>query len=181
MDLYLELNDESVVEADNVSETLTAEFADLLTTLSGLKNVVGSLSTRLKVLQKKYDKELRTALKKKKRRVANPNRKPSGFVKPTLITDTLALFLDKQSKATDPSGAGVPAGTLMARTEVTREINKYIRSNNLQDPQNGRIIRPDPALRSLLNVPVSEELTYFNLQRYMSPHFVKTGPVVASA
>ena len=86
---------------------------------------------------------------------------PSGFVKPTLISDELAKFLSK------------PSGTEMARTEVTREINTYIRSHNLQDPKNGRRILADKALRKLLKLTKEDELTYFNLQRYMSPHFAK--------
>ena len=157
-------------EPVSVSETLQSEFNELVTTLNGLKTVVSSLSTRLRTLQKKYDRELRTALKSgKKRRAqsANPNRKPSGFVKPTLITDELATFLNRES------------GAMMARTEVTREINKYIRENKLQDPNNGRVIHPDDALRSLLNVKKNEELTYFNLQKYMSPHFKKSAPSTA--
>jgi upstream activation factor subunit UAF30 len=88
-------------------------------------------------------------------------------VKPTLISAELASFLGKT------------AGTEMARTEVTREINAYIRDHQLQDKANGRIINADTKLSSLLKIPAGEELTYFNLQRYMSPHFTKS--VVASA
>jgi chromatin remodeling complex protein RSC6 len=61
----------------------------------------------------------------------------------------------------------------MARTDVTREINKYIRTNNLQDKENGRKINPDKKLTSLLKLKKGDELTYFNLQRYMSPHFAR--------
>ena len=94
-------------------------------------------------------------------------RAPSGFVKPAPISDELAGFL------------GIPTGSEMARTEVTREINTYIRSHKLQDPNNGRIINADSKLRKLLNLKKEDELTYFNLQRYMSPHFAKKGhPVV---
>ena len=67
----------------------------------------------------------------------------------------------------------------MARTEVTREINGYIRTNNLQDKTNGRKINPDKSLAALLKIGSGEELTYFNLQRYMSPHFAKATPAVA--
>ena len=97
-----------------------------------------------------------------KRSRARGQRAPSGFVKPTLVTNDLADFLGK------------PHGTEMARTEVTREINKYIRANSLQDTQNGRKINPDDKLAKLLNLKKSDELTYFNLQRYMSPHFPKS-------
>ena len=66
----------------------------------------------------------------------------------------------------------------MARTEVTREINGYIRAHDLQDKQNGRKINPDSQLATLLKISDGEELTYFNLQRYMSPHFAKAAPKV---
>ena len=61
----------------------------------------------------------------------------------------------------------------MARTDVTKEINAYIRAHKLQDPENGRKINPDKKLAALLRIGKSDELTYFNLQRYMSPHFIK--------
>jgi upstream activation factor subunit UAF30 len=61
----------------------------------------------------------------------------------------------------------------MARTDVTREINAYIRANKLQDQDNGRKIIPDTKLAALLKLKKSDELTYFNLQKYMSPHFAK--------
>ena len=77
-----------------------------------------------------------------------------------------------------------PCGTEMARTDVTREINKYIRANNLQDKSNGRKINPDKPLTQLLKVSDNVELTYFNLQKYMGPHFpkaTKAEPPVATA
>ena len=71
----------------------------------------------------------------------------------------------------------------MARTEVTRELNAYIREHNLQDKSNGRKINADASLRDLLQLSDKDELTYFNLQKYMSPHFAKaeTASVSASA
>jgi len=88
-------------------------------------------------------------------------RVPSGFVKPSSISHELAVFLGK------------PAGTKMARTDVSKEINTYIRVHGLQDPFNGRKINPDEKLRKLLGVSPNDELTYFNLQKYMSRHFYK--------
>ena len=85
----------------------------------------------------------------------------SGFLKPTLISDELAIFLGK------------PIGTEMARTVVSKEINTYITVNGLQDPRNGRKINPDEKLRKLLALTEGDELTYFNLQKFMKPHFIK--------
>jgi chromatin remodeling complex protein RSC6 len=120
------------------------------------------LRSEFRLLERQTARELKNAQKasqKKKRKVGN--RAPSGFVKPTLISNELAGFLGK------------PEGSEMARTDVTREINKYIRTNNLQDKENGRKINPDKKLTSLLKLKKGDELTYFNLQRYMSPHFAK--------
>ena len=47
---------------------------------------------------------------------------------------------------------------------------------------NGRKINPDSKLAALLKLKKTDELTYFNLQRYMKPHFPpKQVPVTASA
>jgi len=147
---------------------VSSEFADFMTKLQQLGNLVNSLKSEFRTLEKKANKDLKSITKANaKRKRKNVNRAPSGFVKPTLISAELASFLGKT------------AGTEMARTEVTREINAYIREHQLQDKSNGRIINADTKLSSLLKIPTGEELTYFNLQRYMSPHFTKT--VVASA
>jgi chromatin remodeling complex protein RSC6 len=140
--------------------TLTESFAELLGQLQALRSQLTSVTGQVRALQKRADRELKQAHKSSKKRAKRSgNRAPSGFVKPTRISTELASFLGK------------PKGTEMARTEVTREINKYIRSNDLQDKQNGRIIRADTKLRKLLKLTKNDELTYFNLQRYMSPHF----------
>jgi len=36
-------------------------------------------------------------------------------------------------------------------------------------------------LMTLLKLSPTDELTYFNLQRYMSPHFAKSAPAVVAA
>jgi hypothetical protein len=143
---------------------VTETFTNFFQKLQHLTLNINALKTEFRVLEKKAIRELKIAQKanaKKKRK--SGNRSPSGFVKPTLISDELANFLNK------------PLGSEMARTEVTREINTYIRANNLQDKTNGRQINPDASLATLLKVKEDEVLTYFNLQRYMSPHFAKSG------
>ena len=151
-----------VAEAAPAVPTLSESFGELLGQLQALRSQLTSVTGQVRALQKRADRELKNAQKaSKKRQKRTGNRAPSGFVKPTQISSELANFLGK------------PKGTEMARTEVTREINKYIRANKLQDKDNGRIILADTKLRKLLKLKKDDELTYFNLQRYMSPHFAK--------
>jgi len=143
---------------------LSTEFASVVTKLQQLTALVSSVKTELRQLEKRANREFRAAHRQQMRRKRKTgNRKPSGFVKPTLISKELAKFLGKEE------------GTQMARTEVTKEINAYIRAHNLQDKSNGRKINADRKLSQLLRLKKDDELTYFNLQRYMSPHFAKAG------
>lgn len=160
---------EVVSEAEVVPQ-LTQDFSEFMTKLQQVTQLMSSLRTEFRALEKKANRELKAAQKANaKRKRKQGNRSPSGFVKPTLISNELAAFLSK------------PVGTEMARTEVTREINSYIRANNLQDKSNGRKINADNKLSKLLKLKGDDELTYFNLQKYMSPHFAKSGAAVASA
>ena len=159
--------DEPVVE---VESAIVDKSIDFLAKLNAISNMVSALKTEYRNLEKTWTKELKAAQKagsKRKRKAGN--RQPSGFVKPTKISDELAKFL------------GIASGSEMARTDVTRGINTYIRAQNLQDKDNGRKINPDAKLAALLNLKKSDELTYFNLQRYMSPHFAKSAAAVAAA
>ena len=150
------------VVADTSASSKVTEFSSKLQQLA---NLFASLKSDFKTLEKCVARDLKAAQKssKKSRRSAG-TRQPSGFVKPTKISDELATFLGKT------------LGTEMARTEVSKEINQYIRSKSLQDKENGRKIHPDAALKKLLNIGKDDELTYFNLQRYMKHHFVKATP-----
>ncbi len=152
---------------------LAEQSVEFMAKLQQISVAISSLKSEFRTLEKKWAREVRTAQKQTNRRKRNgKNRAPSGFVKPTKISDELASFLGKDK------------GTEMARTDVTREINTYIRANKLQDANNGRKINPDKKLAALLKLKTSDELTYFNLQKYMSPHFakaVKEVPVTTTA
>jgi upstream activation factor subunit UAF30 len=149
--------------------SLCSLFSDFGSKLQTLSSGLSTLRSDFRTLERHVAREMRAAQKISKRKRKSGNRAPSGFVKPTLISKELANFLGK------------PVGTEWARTEVTREINAYIRTHSLQDKENGRKINPDSKLRALLQLKKDEELTYFNLQKYMSPHFAKATPAVASS
>ena len=158
--------DAEVSNPENVNE-LDLKCAELYSKLQDFATKASAIRSDFKLIEKIWSKKMKAATKnvgKKKKKIGN--RAPSGFVKPTRISEELALFLGK------------PSGSEMARTEVTREINVYIRANQLQDATNGRKINANPALATLLHLSPEDELTYFNLQKYMSVHFPKAVVVV---
>lgn len=144
---------------------ISSKLSDFGGKLQQLNVLFATIKTEFKALEKSVSRELKNAHKSSSRRKkATGNRQPSGFIKPTLISDELATFLSK------------PAGTELARTAVSKEINNYIRTNNLQNPTNGRMINADDKLSKLLNLKTGDQLTYFNLQRFMKHHFIKQVP-----
>ena len=146
---------------------LAEQSAEFLSKLNSWVSVGSALKSEFKALDKRWGRELKNALKSKKRGKRGGNKSPSGFVKPTKISDELAAFLNK------------PNESEMARTEVTKEINQYIKNHKLQNPENGRHILADEKLTALLKLSPDDKLTYFNLQKFMSPHFPKTSKVTA--
>ena len=156
--------------AADIEATIAEQSIEFLAKLQQLGVMISTLKTEYRTLEKKWSRDIKVAQKQSnKRKRKAGNRAPSGFVKPTKISDELASFLGKDK------------GTEMARTDVTREINTYIRAHKLQDSSNGRKINPDSKLASLLKLKKSDELTYFNLQKYMSPHFAKANKDVVVA
>jgi chromatin remodeling complex protein RSC6 len=110
---------------------------------------------------KKENERMRRIVDKAESKRAKARSNPNGFAKPAKITDDLCDFL------------AVPRGTLISRTDVTRKINAYIKEHNLNKPENKRFILPDPKLRKILGTKPEEEISYFQLQKYISRSFVK--------
>lgn len=140
------------------------KYVLVLERLNKMINDAKELITVVKSLQKEDKKASKKTEKKTKRNKATPveggaPRPVSGFAKPSKLSDSLCAFL------------GVPAGTSMARTDVTRVLNEYIKSNNLQTPTDKRVIVPDEKLKSILSLQEGENLTYFNLQKHIKQHF----------
>jgi len=124
-----------------------------------------SLSARMKVLQKEVNKSSRGRGQRKKPVDEDPDapKKVSALQKPVAISDELCKFL------------GFEPNTEHSRHEVTAGINAYIKDNNLQDPSNRRFILLEGSdaaagLKKLLRDP-DQPVTFFNIQRYLKPHY----------
>ncbi len=144
------------------SEDLTEQFQNMVETINTFKSSMSALQTQIKFLEKGVRKELHQVHKTIKKKKTG-NKKPSGFATPSPISKELCKFM------------GIEPNSEIARTVVTRHIIQYIRDNNLQYPENKRIIIPDKKLSLLLGVENDTQtvVTYFNIQRFMNKHFIK--------
>ncbi len=117
--------------------------------------------------QLKLAKKLARRTERGRRTRAKPlddgvERKPSGFARPSDLSDELCSFL------------GIASGTSLPRTEVTKMICKYIKERSLALEGNKRAVDftnpASAALHALLQPEPGAHVTYFNLQRYLKPH-----------
>lgn len=163
--------DISVPESVPVPEVdpLTTQMTNITELLDTLSKTSKSLTTEMKSLTKEINKLKVASTKKKKRVKKEPNpdepRKLGALEKPVPITDELRDFLQLE------------AGELYSRQFITQNINKYVKENNLQNPENRRYILLDSEagmkLKQLLRDP-DQPLTFFNIQRYLKVHYPKT-------
>jgi len=128
--------------------------------LASLIATVKDVQGKLKALSKDYDRMKKTVEKAERRR-ANARSSPSGFAKPIKLSEEICKFLE------------IPEGSELSRTEVTRRLTQYIKTNNLNNPENRRIILPDAKLRQILALKGDEEVSYFTIQHYLNHHFIK--------
>jgi chromatin remodeling complex protein RSC6 len=148
-----------------VEVRLEAEVKSLTSRLMALREVVSELVTESKRLEKKSGKVQKVADKRRRRaKVEGDASKParvSIFQIPVKISPELCAFM------------GRPAGSEESRSNVTKYVTTYVKENNLKNKHD---INPDAKLRSLLRVPTTDKLTYFNLQKFLNVHYVKNVP-----
>lgn len=87
--------------------------------------------------------------------------KNNGFNRPMVLSADLKEFL------------GLGPDDMLSRSAVTRRINEYVKTNGLKHPDNGRILILDEKLTKLLKPPEGTQVTYLNVQKYLSPHYTK--------
>ena len=130
------------------------EFKLIDSTIAEFRTNLTSLQTRLRTIEKRTKKEFKTLMKSKEK---NKRSKPaSGFAKPSKISMELCEFMGKEE------------GTEIARTDVTKFVISYIKENKLGESKQ---IKADEKLKKLLGT--NEEITYFNIQKFMNKHFIK--------
>jgi hypothetical protein len=155
-----------VPDVDIVVDPMVRQLSTMAELLETLAKTSKSLTTEMKALTKDVNKLRASKMGKKVKRVVDPEtpRKPGALEKPVPISDELADFL------------GLTKGELYSRQSVTQGINKYVKDNELQNPENRRYIllesEAGQKLKTLLRDP-DQPLTFFNIQRYLKDHYPK--------
>ena len=158
--------DAEITTVPEEPDQIGIQFDGIVQTLSTFRQSITALQTQIRGLEKCVRKEMKTLKKEASKNRNKGNRKPSGFAKPSRVSDELCTFMNKDK------------GTEIARTEVTQFLIKYINEHSLQYAENKKVIIPDATLKKLLEVKDGEEVTYFNLQGLMNKHFIKNTPAV---
>ena len=162
----------SAAEATEAPEEvrLETEAKSITARLLAVRETVSELISEAKRLEKKAAKVQKLADKRRRRKVVEgePGKpaRVSIFQVPTGLTPELCAFM------------GRPAGSLESRSNVTKFITKYVSDNNLKNKHD---INADAKLLKLLRLNKEDKLTYFNLQKYLNVHYLKTEKVVATA
>jgi upstream activation factor subunit UAF30 len=165
----------TVAATEATAETAVVSPHDTLETLANdMIKMAKSLLETARQAKKEHAKVVKKAEQGGKKRRAKSDGESthsnSVFLQPSKISPALAKF------------CGVSSDTMLSRTESTRKIAAYIKEHDLQNPENRREIRADATLTALFALTSEDKLNYFNLQRYIKPHFIKEiKPEVAKA
>jgi chromatin remodeling complex protein RSC6 len=147
-------------------DDITNQFENIIISLTSFKSNFTHMQQQLRNLEKIVKKEIKLLKKEVNKNKNKGNKKPSGFATPTNVTNELCQFMNKEN------------GSKIARTEVTKSLIEYIKTNKLENNENSQVIIPDKKLQTLLGINECEKLTYFNLQKFMNKHFIKNSDII---
>lgn len=165
--------DDSFTKTSEALDVIIRNLDNTLKTIKGYMTDARSLKKEVQFLEKTV-KKLQTKKNRKKKPSlgADGEKRKNGFARPTDISTQLADFL------------GVEHGQQIARTEVTKKINSYIKEHELQDPDKKKRIRLESEagikLKNLLTDVIDNDgqpcdLDFINIQKYIKHHFPKKG------
>ena len=154
---------------DDIIKSVDSEIEQLREASSKTKGVkfLRTLNKNLKTLKTQTSRAMRK--KHRTNRTTNTN---SGFLKPVKMSTAMAKF------------TGWDQTVPRSRVDVTKYICDYIKQNNLQNPTDRRQILVDNKLGKLLGydpAKAEDPMTYYRIQSYLKPHFIKADGVTATA
>jgi len=143
-------------------QKITNKISEILHRIQEQKRETTLIYNEVKQLEKmfqKYAVKLTKQSPKSSQKVFK--RKPSGFASPSPVSPELCRFM------------GRDVGVLISRTETSKFISEYVKTNQLYDPDHKNIIRPDDSLAALLGEESKHnEITFFSIQKYINRHFL---------
>ncbi|KAJ3212228.1 hypothetical protein HDU67_003948 [Dinochytrium kinnereticum] len=167
------LNDDALKAVFKVAKMGIFEMNKLLTPhLKKADDVAGGSA---EVSDEEEDEEIgdEEEIEKPKRRASKPPKKAAsskgttkrggggGLNAPMILSEGLSALLGGQK--------------VLSRPAVVKQLWVYIKANKLQDPNDGRNILFDDAMKSVFKVSKS---TSFQLSKHLSPHLMKPADVV---
>ena len=132
---------------------MAATMDSLMTEITALRSEMKALA---KIVRKVRAHQEDPTGEKAKARSAN-----NGFNRPQGVTEDLRKFLE------------LAEGEKISRSEVTKRINQYIKAHELTHPENKRVLILDETLKNLLKPEDGVQITFLNIQKYLSPHYIK--------
>ena len=147
-------------------DRLFQDFEKLVETLDKyfVENNMKSTAKELKSVRDMTYRLLKLKTVERQKRDTNN----SGFMKPVRVSGELEAFL-KLNDVYKPD---------LTRAYLTTVLCSYIKTKNLQNPSDRRIIFPDENLKKLFQgAGDGEPLTYYTLQKRIQAHIFKTTPV----
>lgn len=153
-----------MTKANDAHEKLSV----VLTKVEAMETRLNEITSLLETVNKFVTKLSKDAKKANKDKNREKRSGVSGFAIPIDVSDEMRAFID------------LPKGELISRVEATKKITNYIKENNLQSKDNGRVILPDAKLEKLLDSQ-GQQVSWFTLQKFMKKHFVTAAKTEASA
>jgi len=160
------ISNENNENNDNPVTIYVNKLNKYVETIAKMNSELKQLVTVGKTLEKDFNQIVKLLAKKNKNK-SNENRALTGFAMPTYLTDEMYDFLNEHTEMKIENGQKVH------RIAVTRTLNKYIKDNGLRQEKDKRYFTPNSTLHRIFRSTENDEVSYFNLQKYIKHHFLK--------
>ena len=152
------------VEGEAPAETsFEDELSAAQVQLGAIREAATQALAALKRLAKRHGAEMKDARKNRRKARKETDgtepRRPNNFEIPVAVSDELSAFFGGGKSAT------------MSRAQVNKAMSEYIKKNSLGQ---GQKINPDAALKKLLRIADGDDVTIFNIQKYLKAHYPVT-------
>lgn len=131
-EVEVEHREEETEKSTDPHQNYTNDLATLHKNCLNLAAAAKTMAAQAKVLMTEFRRLPKTRTARARANGDAP--KNTAFSKQVLMNDNLCEFF------------GLPAGSRMARSEISAKLNKYFDEHGLREPENRRIIKPDKRL-----------------------------------